>query len=110
MKTRFEAIRTNRTAEFTVRTTGDGGYTICVDENDDGTCSTAEVIEDVDFGSGDLGKVSLSATTLTGNKVRFDRHGIPMSAVASDTITVTQRGATYSKLVELNSTGRAAIQ
>ncbi len=77
-KARFEAIRQNRTAQIVFDTTGNGSYSIAVDEDDDGTFATTEVTESQTFGTDNLAKVSLSATTLNNGRIRFDRRGIPM--------------------------------
>lgn len=111
MQTRFEAIRNNRTATLTLTTDADGGsYAVCVDQDDNGACDTGEVVDTVVFGAGDYGQVALTATTITGDVVRFDRRGIPLNSIANTTITVSQRGAAYSRTVALTSTGRAAVQ
>jgi len=109
-KARFDAIKDNRTAEFQVSTAGHGSYSICVDENENGTCDTGEVVETQDFGTDSLPKATLSATTLTGGQFRIDRHGIPLDSVSGKTITIKALGGTYTRTVSLSATGRATIQ
>jgi type IV fimbrial biogenesis protein FimT len=107
---RFEAVKSNRTAHFVVSTSGDGGYGICVDENEDGSCTSSEYKKQVEFGTGDFARATLSATNLTDNRVRFDSRGVPLDAVAGKTMTVTERGGTYAKTVVLSSTGRTEVR
>ena len=109
-QTRFEAIKSNRTAELAISTSGFGSYQICVDENDDGTCDSAEVIETLAFGTGDYGQVALTASTLSNNRIRFDRRGIPMEAISGKTLTLSQRTGSHDRVITLNSTGRTEIQ
>lgn len=109
-KARFEAIRTNRTARIVFDTTGNGSYSIAVDENDDGTFASTEVTESTAFGADNLAKVRLSATTLTGGLIRFDRRGIPMDPVSGKTVTVSQTSGGYNRTVDISATGRASIQ
>lgn len=109
-KARFEAIRANRTAQIVFDTSGNGSYSIAVDENDDGTFATSEVTESTAFGTDNLAKVRLSATTLTGGRIRFDRRGIPMESVSGKTVTVSQTSGSYSRTVAISATGRASIQ
>lgn len=109
-QTRFEAIKSNRTAEMTVSTDGFGSYQICVDENDDGTCDAGEVVEALAFGTGDYGQVALTASTLSNNRIRFDRRGIPMEAISGKTVTLSQRSGSFDRVIALSSTGRTEIQ
>lgn len=109
-KARFDAIKSNRTTQFQVSTAGRGSYTICVDENGNGTCDTGEIVETRGFGTGDLPKATLSATTLNSDRFRIDQHGIPLDSVAGKTITITALGGTYSRTISLSATGRATIQ
>lgn len=110
-KARFEAIRRNRTAQIVFDTTGTGSYSIAVDEDDDGAFASSEVTESQTFGTDNLAKVSLSATTLTNGRIRFDRRGIPMEGgVSGKTITVSQTSGSYSRTIDISATGRASIQ
>jgi prepilin-type N-terminal cleavage/methylation domain-containing protein len=109
-KTRFDAIQANRTAQFEVSTAGHGSFSICVDENDNGTCDTGEIVDTQTFATDSLPKATLSATTLTNGRFRMDRHGVPLDSVAGRTITITALGGTYARTITLSATGRATIQ
>lgn len=107
---RFEAIKENRTSYLTLDTSGDGSYSICVDEDESATCDTGEVTDTRAFGTDDLAKARLSATTLSPARIEFDPRGIPRGALSGKTITITATSGSYARTVEISATGKASIQ
>ncbi|HEX7005091.1 MAG TPA: GspH/FimT family pseudopilin [Trueperaceae bacterium] len=109
-RARFEAIKSNRMVELQFDLTGEGAYSLCVDENSDQVCEAAEVISTTTFGSGDFPRTRIAGTDLPNNRIRFDLRGIPTESLFGTSIDLeTESGSATSKLV-LSATGRVEIQ
>lgn len=110
MRARFEAIKTNRMVELQFDLTGDGTYSLCVDENSDQTCEAGEVVSSTTFGQGDFGRTRIAGTTLPNNRVRFDLRGVPTESLFGTTISLATRSGSATSTLTLSATGRVEIQ
>ena len=109
MRARFEAIKQNRMVELQFDLTGDGAYSLCIDENADQACDAAEVVSTTTFGQGDFGRTRVTGTTLPNNRVRFDLRGVPTESLLGKTITLETRSGSKTSTLSLSATGRVEI-
>lgn len=113
-RARLEAIRRNEFVGLAFRTAGAGGYTVFVDANRNGIQDPGEAtLQTVTFGQGDWARVRLSGlqqsgTATPGAVLTFDTRGVPQNP-AQLSVTLSNRGGTYSKTVEISPQGRAII-
>ena len=110
MRARFEAIKSNRMVELQFDLTGNGAYSLCVDENADQICEAAEVVSTTTFGSGDFPRTLISEVTVPDDRVRFDLRGVPTESLFGTKITLETENGSKSSTLVLSATGRVEIQ
>ena len=109
MKARFEAIRSNRMVELQIDLTGDGSYSLCVDEDADQVCGAAEVVSTTTFGQGDFPRTRITGTTLPNNRIQFDLRGTPTESLYGKQITLETESGSASSTLSLSATGRVEV-
>ncbi|WP_041433756.1 GspH/FimT family protein [Thermus sp. CCB_US3_UF1] len=108
-RARLEAIRRNEFVVINFSTQGFGSYTIFVDTNRNTSQDAGEpTIQTVTFGQGEWARVRLTGVSGSSTLV-FDTRGIPPS-LAPVTLTLSDRGGTYTRTVSISAQGRAQVQ
>lgn len=109
MRARFEAIKSNRMVELQFDLTGNGAYSLCVDENADQTCEAAEVVSTTTFGQDDFPRTRIVSTTLPNDRVQFDLRGVPTESLLGRQIKLANESGSASSILSLSATGRVEV-
>ncbi len=110
-RARLEAIKANTFAGITITTSGNGGYVLWVDQNNNRTYNqgTDTALQTYSFGTGDLAQAKRSSTTSsTLSEFVFDSRGIPQNGSAGY-VVIDNLANNYRKVVCVTAQGRTAI-
>jgi len=110
-RARLEAIKQNNYAGVCLSTSGSGGYSIRVSTTVDTVCPGGTLLQNVQFGQGDLAKVRLGtpSVAVTFSGIIFDSRGMARGSV-SGTFPIKNQDGTYTKQVVVSAQGRATTQ